>query len=250
MSSLYYRDAGQGPVLVLLHSGGMTGDEWQSQLVPLSAHFRLLIPDLPGHGRSPLESESLSVSDCGQAVLALLDRLDISQAHIAGSSLGGAVALWLALNHRDRLDKLVLYRVNYRKTEAGHSHTRELATPDYWRRAGLASWMSQAHQPQGGPQAWHRVIARVAGAMDPATTDHAHDLDALRAIDRPTLLVAGDRDPLAPLDDLVAMYRALPKAGLWLLPYTTHITAANTWRGESFALEVSRFLQGRGVVRS
>lgn len=250
MTSLYFRDEGQGPALVLLHSGGMTGDEWQSQRTTLGAHFRLLIPDLPGHGRSPLSTDRLSVGGCGRAVLELLDELRIDRAYLVGSSLGGAVALWLALNHLDRFDKLVLYRVNYRKTEAGHRHTRELATPEYWQRAGLARWMAHAHEPQGGPQAWHRVIARVAASMEPGSTDHAHALENLRAIERPTLLIAGDRDPLAPLDDLVAMYRVLPMAGLWLLPYSTHVTAANTWRSDSFALEVDRFLQGRGVVRS
>ncbi len=250
MSSLYYRDQGQGPALVLLHSGGMTGAEWQSQLTTLGAHFRLLVPDLPGHGRSPLVAGALSVAGCGRAVVEWLDQLHVERAHLAGSSLGGAVALWLALNHPDRIDKLVLYRVNYRKTEAGHGHTRQLATPEYWHRAGLARWMARAHEPQGGPEAWHKVIARVAASMDPTTTDHAHRLEDLGVIDRPTLLIAGDRDPLAPLDDLVAMYRMLPSAGLWLLPYATHVTAANTWRSESFALELDRFLSGRGVVRS
>ncbi|MDX1606856.1 MAG: alpha/beta fold hydrolase [Candidatus Competibacterales bacterium] len=250
MTELHYDEAGSGEPLLLLHSGGMTRAEWQSQRVPLAEHFQVLLPDLPGHGHSPLSSDRLTVGDCGRAVLALLDHLALEQVHLVGSSLGGATALWLALNHPERIAKLVLYRVNYRKTDTGHAGTRELADPDYWQRMGLSGWMSRIHRPQGGPDAWQRVIARVAEALDPADTDHAHSLEELAGFDRPTLVVAGDRDPLAPLDDLVAMVRALPQAGLWIMPYTTHVTAANTWRSEAFALELIRFLQGRGVVRS
>ncbi len=250
MTDLYHDDIGRGAPLLLLHSGGMTGAEWQPQQVALAEEFRLLIPDLPGHGRSLLVDARLSIGTAGKAMVGLLDRLGIERTAIAGSSLGGAVALWLTLNHPQRIDKLVLYRVNYRKTAAGHAGTRELADPDYWRRVGMARMLSKAHEPQGGSEAWQRVIARVAEALDPADTDHAHSLDDLRRIAQATLIVAGDRDPLAPLDDLLAMTRAIPNAGLWVMPYTTHVTAANTWRSDAFARELLRFLLGRGVVRS
>lgn len=247
---LHYHDSGSGPPLLLLHSGGMTGAEWQPQQALLSRSFRVLVPDLPGHGRSRLNGARLTIGGAGQAVLALLDALDIERAHIAGSSLGGAVALWLTLQHPERFGKLILYRVNYRKTDTGHTGTRELADPDYWHKVGMARMLSKAHEPQGGPEAWQQVIARVADALDPTDTDHAHTMNDLKRIEQPTLIVAGDRDPLVPLEDQLAMLRAIPDAGLWVMPYTTHVTAANTWRSEAFAQELLRFLQGRGVVKS
>ena len=248
--SLHHDLNGAGAPLLLLHSGGMTGAEWQPQQAVLSTRFQVIIPDLPGHGRSPLTAERLSISGAGQAILALLDSLDIESSHIIGSSLGGAVALWLVLNHPERINKLVLYRVNYHKTAAGHAGTRELADPAYWQRVGMAQMLSKAHQPQGGPDAWQQVIARVAEALAPETTDHNHCLEDLAQITHSTLIIAGDRDPLVPLDDQLAMLRALPHAGLWVLPYATHVTAANTWRSDAFAQELLRFLLGRGVVKS
>ena len=77
------------------------------------------------------------------------------------------------------------------------------------------------------------------------TTDHAHDLETLRRIVQPTLLIVGDRDPVAPLAQILEMFQAMPNAGLWVMPYATHVTASNTWRAESFALEVTRFFQRR-----
>ena len=77
----------------------------------------------------------------------------------------------------------------------------------------------------------------------PATTDHAHDLEVLDRIAQPTLIAVGDRDPVAPLDQILEMFGAIPNCGLWVMPYATHVTATGTWRAESFALEVTRFLQ-------
>ena len=245
MAMLYYTETGQGEPLILLHSGGMSGAEWTPQLPLLARQFRVITPDHLGHGRSPLIVDRLTVADLGRAVLELLDELALPSASLVGSSLGGAVALWLTVHHPDRVNKLVLYRVGYRKDAATHAGTRSMADPAYWRSVGMHRWLSEIHQPQGGPDAWETVIRRVAEALDPATTDHVYDLATLRRIMQPTLLIVGDRDPVAPLAQILEMFAALPNAGLWVMPCATHVTASNTWRAESFAVEVSRFLQRR-----
>lgn len=243
MATLHYVESGQGKPLILLHSGGMAGEEWKPQLPAFSKQFRTIVPDHLGHGQSPLHAERLAVSDMGRAVLELLDELGLEQTALVGSSLGGAVALWLAVNYPARVERLVLYRVGYRKSAETHAGTRNMADPAYWQGVGLERWLSRLHEAQGGPEAWKTVIGRVSEALDPATSDHAHDLATLAGIKQPTLLIVGDRDPVAPLDEVLTMWRTIPDAGLWVLPYATHVTATNTWRAESFALEVTRFLQ-------
>lgn len=227
----------------------MTHSEWQPQFAAFAEHFDVIAPDQTGHGRSPMAGERLSIGAIGDAVVDLLDELGVARVHLVGSSMGGAVALWLTLNRPERVERLVLFRASYAKNAATYRGTREIASPDYWRSMGLERWMSRQHEAQGGPQAWQQVIKRVAEAHDPGTTDHRHALDALAKIRQPTLLVCGDRDPLVPIDHVMDMYRTLPNAGLWLLPYTTHVSATNTWRSDGFALEVSQFLRGRGVVK-
>ncbi|HRD50226.1 MAG TPA: alpha/beta hydrolase [Candidatus Contendobacter sp.] len=243
MANLHYTASGQGDPLLLLHSGGMSGAEWEPQIPRFARAFRVIVPDHLGHGRSPMVADRLTVADMGRAVLELLDELGLVRAHLVGSSLGGAVALWLTVHHPDRVSALVLYRVGYRKDEVTHAGTRNMADPAYWRGVGMHKWLSDIHHPQGGPDAWEAVIGRVSEALEPATTDHAHDLEILERIIQPTLIVVGDRDPVAPLDQILEMFGAIPNAGLWVMPYATHVTATNTWRAESFALEVSRFLQ-------
>ncbi|MBK8752198.1 MAG: alpha/beta fold hydrolase [Candidatus Competibacteraceae bacterium] len=243
MATLYYTESGQGEPLLLLHSGGMSGAEWKPHLPLFARAFRVIVPDHLGHGRSPMIAEKLTVADMGQAILELLDELGLARAHLVGSSMGGAVALWLTVHHPDRVSALVLYRVGYRKDEVTHAGTHSMADPTYWRGVGMHKWLSDIHQPQGGPDAWEMVIGRVSEALEPVTTDHAHDLEILERITQPTLIVVGDRDPVAPLDQILEMFGAIPNVGLWVMPYATHVTATNTWRAESFALEVSRFLQ-------
>lgn len=245
MPALHHIEAGSGEALVLLHSGGMCHEEWKPQLPAFAKHYRALAPDLPGHGMSPMRADRLSIGDCGRGVLDTLDALGIERAHLVGSSMGGATALWLAVHHPDRVAKLVLYRVSYHKNEHTHGGTREMADAGYWRGVGLAGWLARIHAPQGGPDAWEQVIGRVADALDPATSDHAHTIETLRELRSPTLVVCGDRDPLVPLDDVLAMYDHIPDCGLWLLPHATHVTATNTWRADAFATEVLRFLQRR-----
>lgn len=245
MPALHHTESGSGEALVLLHSGGMCHEEWKPQLPALARHYRTIAPDLPGHGASPMRAERLTIGDCGRGVLDTLDALGVDRAHLVGSSMGGATALWLAVHHPERVARLVLYRVSYHKNEHTHGGTREMADAAYWRSVGLAGWLSRIHLPQGGPDAWEQVIGRVSDALDPATSDHSHTIETLRTLRSPTLVVCGDRDPLVPMDDVLAMYDHIPDCGLWLLPHATHVTATNTWRAESFATEILRFLQRR-----
>lgn len=246
MSDIYYESHGNAArTLVLLHSGGMAGEEWRPQIARFSGRYRVLVPDLPGHGRSPLDDECLTIAKMGHAVLSMLDREEIETAFVCGSSMGAAVAMWLLLNHPQRVKKAVFYRISYRKSAATFAQTAAMADPEYWRRFGLEKWLSGLHLAQGGPDAWKRVIARVSKALDPAVSDHAHTPGDFAAIAAPVLLVVGDRDPVAPLDEILLLYRMIPDCGLWILPFADHVTATGTWRAEGFAEEVIRFL-GRG----
>lgn len=243
---MYYQEYGgnNSSALVLLHSGGMAGVEWQPQIDAFSQNFHLFVPDLLGHGQSLVPiGESLSISLMAEAVIEMLDEKGIEKAHFLGSSMGGAVALWLALNHPHRVDKLIIYRIGYSKNKETHSQTQNMANPEYWRQYGMHSWLSRLHSPQGGEDAWEAVIANVSRVLDPATSEHHHTLEDLSTIRAKTLLIAGDNDPLIPVETLLEMYHAIPDCAMWVMPNATHITASNTWRAKSFSEEVIRFLR-------
>lgn len=246
MSTLHYVEEGAGDPLVLLHSGGMAGEEWQRHIPVFAEQFRVVVPDLPGHGNSPMQGDRLTIRGMAEAVLEVLDEVGIERAHVLGSSMGGATALQLTLLAPERVDRLILFRSAYTRDEDLYDGTLDLADPERWQQLGLDGWLSRIHEPQGGPEAWKTVIRRVAEMFDPATTDHVHDLQELASIESPTLIIAGDRDPLVPMEQVLDMYRTIPTAALWILPNATHVTATNTWRRDCFDMEVMRFLRRGG----
>lgn len=100
---LFYAQRGaQGPPLVCIHGAGGTHRHWGYQLRDLVDCARVYALDLPGHGRSGLFGRA-TVAEYAAALLAFLDACGLEQAVLAGHSLGGAIALWLALEHPQRV---------------------------------------------------------------------------------------------------------------------------------------------------
>jgi 3-oxoadipate enol-lactonase len=97
--SLRYEDVGAGRPVVLLHGFTNFGLSWSPQLSPLvHSGYRVIVPDLRGHGASSAAEKPSAVADLAADIGALLDRLDISDAGICGLSLGGMIALQLAID--------------------------------------------------------------------------------------------------------------------------------------------------------
>ena len=91
--------AGSGPVLLLLHGTGAATHSWRDMLRPLAQHFRVIAPDLPGHGFSKgRPPHGLTMPGVSRAIAALLGELDADPALIVGHSAGAAIAIRMALD--------------------------------------------------------------------------------------------------------------------------------------------------------
>jgi 3-oxoadipate enol-lactonase len=95
--TLHVRCFGSGPPLLLIHGLGSSGDDWAFQIGALSEHYRVIVPDLRGCGRSPVGTGQVSIAGFAGDLWQLLDRLQLPGVRIAGFSMGGAVALEMAL---------------------------------------------------------------------------------------------------------------------------------------------------------
>lgn len=106
-----YTEAGRGKeTMILLHGLGGTRGHWMRNLPGLSQHYRVLALDLPGYGQSQLQrlpAENLLLY-FSKAVVALMDSLAIQQAHLVGHSMGGQLAMLLALEQPHRVSSLTL----------------------------------------------------------------------------------------------------------------------------------------------
>src|SRR5260221_4342623 len=94
--TLHYTEEGQGIPLVLLHGYPFSGAIWQTQQQGLSSNYRVITPDMSGHGQSPAPDGVYEMELMARDVLALLDSLNVQKAAIMGHSMGGYVtfALW------------------------------------------------------------------------------------------------------------------------------------------------------------
>lgn len=109
---IFYLEMGSGEPLVLLHGGGPGASGWSNynrNAQVLSARYRVIIPDLPGYGRSSKEPiNGPRYTHYASAMRGLFDILRLDKPHVVGNSLGGGAALKLALDTPERVGKLVL----------------------------------------------------------------------------------------------------------------------------------------------
>lgn len=103
-----YLTAGTGHPLVLIHGLGMAAVSWRANIGPLSQTNRVVAIDLPGHGYSGRPTEGYGLAYGVRFLEAFLDALGVTQAHLAGESMGGLVALAFALERPQRVGRVVL----------------------------------------------------------------------------------------------------------------------------------------------
>jgi len=103
---IHYRRSGAGYPVVFIHAGVADSRMWEPQAAGLGTHFDVITPDMRGYGESELPATSWSPTT---DVLALMDALHIREApHLVGCSIGGGIAIDFALEHPERVSKLVL----------------------------------------------------------------------------------------------------------------------------------------------
>jgi 2-hydroxy-6-oxonona-2,4-dienedioate hydrolase/4,5:9,10-diseco-3-hydroxy-5,9,17-trioxoandrosta-1(10),2-diene-4-oate hydrolase len=124
---IFVAETGDGPPVLLLHGGGPGASgvaNYRRNIAELAKEYRVIVPDLPGYGRS---TKGVDGTDpfgyLADAIRALLDQLALDKAHLVGNSYGGACALRLALDTPDRVDRMVLMG------PGGIGTTRALPTP-------------------------------------------------------------------------------------------------------------------------
>jgi pimeloyl-[acyl-carrier protein] methyl ester esterase len=235
MTHLHVDTVGHGPDLVLLHGWGMHGGIWDGLREPLAERFRLHVVDLPGYGASG-HREPYTLTELASVVAAAMPQ----HAHVCGWSLGGQVAMRLALDFPERVDRLVLLGTTpcFRQRE-GWPHGMDDATMQEFARnleqdyAGtLKRFLSL--QARSGDDAREVIAAlraklfeRGEPSLDTLRGGLAilHDLDLREEVERivqPTLIVHGERDLLTPLAAGEWLARRLPQSEFTVVGGSAH----------------------------
>ena len=217
-----YDVVGAGPPLVLLHGASSTGrEDFGAQLPRLGQAFTCHLPDARGHARTVFDAtRGLALDDLVADLAAFVDGLGFEAFDLVGFSLGGATALAYAMEQPARLRSLVLVGTATER-EPRTSVIRHLADVHRIERQdpGWAAALARRHDPFQGPGAWRRLMPAIADFVAAQAPPSAADL---RRIEVPALVVAGDRDPVVPVPQAVALARQLPDARLFVVPGCGH----------------------------
>jgi pimeloyl-ACP methyl ester carboxylesterase len=239
-------DEGSGPPLLLLHGWG-ANKELMAPLAQRLHGYRIVAPDLPGFGATPPPPEAWGVDDYAAWVIALLDRLGIERAHIVGHSNGGRVAIALAVDHPERVGRLVLTDSAGIRPRHGVLYRWRVTMFKLLRAGSRWRWVPPAV----------RDIARRRAALR-GSTDYRAASGTLRAsmvrlvnadlrpqlarMTTSTLLIWGARDQDTPLRDARVMERLIPDAGLVVFEGSGHFAYAE--EPDRFCRIVDVFLRG------
>lgn len=232
---LHVETSGDGPALVLLHGWGLNSGVWNRLVSSLTEHYRLVRIDLPGHGRSAMSTNGYTLDTLATAVVAHLP----AESVVLGWSLGGLVALRLALNETP-IRRLILTGTSPQfvaDTRWPHAMAPEVlenfATQLLADHAGTIRRFL-ALQALGCADSRH-ILSELKNAIAAApppdadalaggleilrTTSLLADLPALRL---PVTLIHGEHDTLAPLAAAHAMAERIPDACLHTIPGAGH----------------------------
>jgi pimeloyl-ACP methyl ester carboxylesterase len=218
-ADLYVEVRGEGDPLLLLHGFTGSGADWTHvfELGDLARRYRLVIPDLRGHGRSNNPTPAFTHRQCALDVSALLTQLGIDRTRAIGMSLGGNTLLHLATREPARLTSIVLVSA----TMYYPAQARAIMSQSDEHNSSQVAWEAMRARHQLGDEqirALWRQARGFANSYDDMTFTPPH----LATITARVLIVYGDRDPLYPVEMAVEMARAIPNSALWVVPYGGH----------------------------
>ena len=217
--------------MVLLHGLGASSADWEEQTPVFSQHRRVIAPDMRGWGRSPKQAP-YSIQSSAADVWALLERLEIGEFDLIGHSMGGAVALQMAVDRPQLIRRLVLSST----LPSFHANTLARKVMFVYRYATmsllgprrLTAAITRQLFPDPDQEALRRrLIARNSKNDRLVYLQTIRNLvrwsvqDRLDRLVMPTLVSAGEHDYF-PRDELDAFFTRLPNAQLHVFPGARH----------------------------
>lgn len=227
--ALRFDETGQGEPLILLHGSNADRRQYVNFMSLLGSGIRAMATDQRDSPDSPCTPEPYGMEDHAHDLARFLDERGIDRAHVFGASYGGAVAMTFAVLHPDRVKSLIL---GVTASERALFHAPDLSAlrnddPDAVRRFMMEAVISPEaidNEPGLVAEVNEVLLIREPGAFARRMAAiEAHDMTArLNEIAAPTLVLAGEHDPIAHADEARNMAAAIPGARFELLTGSRH----------------------------
>jgi len=222
-----------GPPLLLGGSLGTALAMWEPQVKILAGRLRMIPFDHRGHGASPVPAAPYTIAELGHDVIALMDRLKLERASYCGLSIGGMVGQWLAGNHPERIDRLILIATTSYLGESERwleraATVRTAGTVEVIADVVVARWFTPAWAATHGHavRAYREMLAATAVEGYAGCCEAIAELDLraeLKRITAPTLVLSGAEDPSIPPPNQQAIADAVAGARLEMIADAAHL---------------------------
>lgn len=208
----WYDERGEGDPLVLLHGGLSDSRDFEGNIASLANQFRVLMPERRGHGHTGDVDGPITIDLMASDTIAFLDKIVGGPVRLVGYSQGAAVALFVALQRPDLVDKLVLISGSFDVNGMLFRPSTDGEVPPPVLNA-------YAEVSPDGPDHLPVVLAKIARAAEEEAPLRKSDLSGVTCR---TLVMAGD-DDLVTLEHTLDLYRGLPDSELAIVPGTSHV---------------------------
>jgi pimeloyl-ACP methyl ester carboxylesterase len=228
---IWYATFGRGEPVVLLHGGLANSNYWGHQVRALQRHYRVVVMDSRGHGRSTRNEQPYGYDLMASDVLALMDHLKLRKAAIVGWSDGAIIGLDIAMNHPERVSKLFAFAAN-----SDPSGVADIAKSDVF-NAYIARAGEEYKRLSPTPGEYKTFVEEITKMWE--TQPKWTDAD-LAKIKVPTWIVDADHDEAINRENTEFMAAHIPAAGLLIQPNVSHFSFMQD--PEQFTGDVLRFL--------
>lgn len=236
---LYYKTYGQGEPLLLLHYWSGSSQMWKEHVEILKENYKVIIPDLRGHGKSKANLENFTMKLAAKDIIKLLDQLKIDKVKAIGVSYGGFVLLNMATIQPDRIESMILVAT---------APYLSIKARDYMQRY---SWHNISKRSKQNLIKRHNNDSLQAKALMTTfnsfvTNDTIVNFTPplLASIRAKTLVVAGENDYLGP-KLAFEMHENIPESHIWIVPNAGHAGPVTGSHIPSFLDIAQDFLSGR-----
>lgn len=236
MPEIYYTDYGNGLPVVLIHGFCETHAVWNNLSGKLSGSWRILCPDLPGFGNSPLSANpDFSLNFIAETLNNWLDETGIEKCVMIGHSLGGYVSLAFAERYAEKLTGLGLFHSTSLADTEEKKKTRNKVI-DYIQEKGTRNFVKTFipglfyHKTVSIEQDIDRLVDEALActpqsliAYTKAMRDRPDRQHILEQLPFPVLFITGDKDSVIPVEHLKAQMAGLDQRAVFILPETGHM---------------------------
>ncbi|MFZ3358578.1 MAG: alpha/beta hydrolase [Xanthobacteraceae bacterium] len=212
---IWYAVFGHGPPVILLHGGLANANYWGDLVPVLDAHYRVVVMDSRGHGRSSRDARPYGYDLMASDVLALMDFLKIDKAAVVGWSDGAIIGLDIAIHHPERLSKLFAFAAN-----SDPSGVKDVdKSPVFTAFIARARKEYEALSPT--PTQYDAFLAQITKMWATQPNWTADDLAGIKV---PTWIVDADHDEAIKRENTLFMADHIPDSGLLIEPQVSHFS--------------------------